>query len=38
MIACRSGGTLVVDEDRLQHVVRGLHDIFFQKLDPLIFE
>lgn len=38
MIACKFGSTFVVDEDRLQHVVRGLHDIFFQKLDPLIFE
>jgi len=30
--------TFVVDEDRLTQVVRGLHDVFFQKLDPLIFE
>jgi aspartate kinase len=30
--------TFVVDEDRLTQVVRGLHDVFFQKPDPLIFE
>lgn len=30
--------TFVVDEDRLAQVVRGLHDVFFQELDPLIFE
>lgn len=30
--------TFVVDEDQLSHVVRELHDVFFQKADPLIFE
>ncbi len=30
--------TFVVDEDRLPQVIRGLHDVFFQKPDPLIFE
>ncbi len=30
--------TFVVDEDRLSQVIRGLHDVFFQKADPLIFE
>ena len=30
--------TFVIDEDRLTRVVSGLHDVFFQKLDPLIFE
>jgi len=30
--------TFVVDEDQLSHVVRELHDVFFQKADPTIFE
>jgi len=30
--------TFVIDEDRLSQVIRGLHDVFFQKLDPRIFE
>lgn len=30
--------TFVIDEDRLPQVVRGLHDVFFQSIDPLIFE
>ncbi len=30
--------TFVIDEDRLAEAVRGLHDVFFSKLDPLIFE
>jgi aspartate kinase len=30
--------TFVIDEDRLSHAVKGLHDVFFQKLDPNIFE
>ncbi|HYK92105.1 MAG TPA: lysine-sensitive aspartokinase 3 [Acidobacteriota bacterium] len=30
--------TFVVDEDRLPRVIRSLHDVFFQKPDPLIFE
>ena len=30
--------TFVVDEDRLPQVVRSLHDVFFQRLDPLTFE
>ena len=27
-----------VDEDLIPHALRSLHDIFFQKLDPRIFE
>ena len=30
--------TFVIDEDRLPAAVRGLHDVFFQKLDNRIFE
>jgi aspartate kinase len=30
--------TFVIDEDQLPHVTRRLHDVFFQKTDPLIFE
>jgi aspartate kinase len=30
--------TFVIDEDRLPQVIRGLHDVFFQNIDPLIFE
>jgi aspartate kinase len=30
--------TFVVNEDELARVVRGLHDVFFQKTDPRIFE
>jgi aspartate kinase len=30
--------TFVIDEDRLSRVIRGLHDVFFQKVDPRIFE
>ncbi len=30
--------TFVVNEDELPRVVRGLHDVFFQKIDPRIFE
>jgi aspartate kinase len=30
--------TFVIDEDRLPQAVRGLHDVFFQKVDPQIFE
>ncbi len=30
--------TFVVDEDQLPRVVRSLHDVFFQKIDPMIFE
>jgi len=30
--------SFVIDEDRLPHAVRSLHDVFFQKLDPNIFE
>ena len=30
--------TFVIDEDRLPAAVRGLHDVFFQKLDRRIFE
>ncbi len=30
--------TFVIDEDRLPRAIRSLHDVFFQKLDPLIFE
>jgi aspartate kinase len=30
--------TFVIDEDRLAGVIRGLHDIFFEKVDPRIFE
>ncbi len=30
--------TFVVDEDRLPVAVRGLHDVFFEKVDPNIFE
>jgi aspartate kinase len=30
--------TFVIDEDRLPDAVRELHDAFFKKVDPLIFE
>ncbi len=30
--------TFVTDEDQLPRVVRGLHDVFFEKTDPRIFE
>lgn len=30
--------TFVIDQDRLPDVVGGLHDSFFRKIDPLIFE
>ena len=30
--------TFVIDDDRLPEAVRGLHDAFFKKVDPLIFE
>jgi aspartate kinase len=30
--------TFVIEEDRLAGVIRGLHDIFFEKVDPRIFE
>jgi aspartate kinase len=30
--------TFVIDEDRLAQTVRLLHDVFFQKTDPLVFE
>jgi aspartate kinase len=30
--------TFVIDEERLPEAVRGLHDSFFRKVDPLIFE
>ncbi len=30
--------TFVIDEDRLPRAIRGLHDVFFQNVDPLIFE
>jgi len=30
--------SFVIDEDRLPQAVRGLHDICFQKVDPLVFE
>jgi aspartate kinase len=30
--------SFVIDEDVLPHAVRSLHDVFFQKLDPQIFE
>jgi aspartate kinase len=30
--------TFVIDDDRLPQAVRGLHDVFFQKVDPQIFE
>src|SRR5881296_823210 len=30
--------TFVIDEDLLPHAVRSLHDVFFRKLDPNIFE
>jgi aspartate kinase len=30
--------TFVIDQDQLPEVVRGLHDAFFRKIDPLIFE
>jgi aspartate kinase len=30
--------TFVIDDDQLPRVVRGLHDVFFQKTDPMIFE
>ncbi len=30
--------TFVIDEDRLSQVIRGLHDVFFQRVDPHIFE
>jgi len=29
--------TFVIDDDRLPEAVRGLHDAFFSKVDPLIF-
>jgi aspartate kinase len=30
--------TFVIDDDRLPEAVSGLHDAFFKKVDPLIFE
>jgi len=30
--------TFVIDDDRLPEAVRNLHDAFFKKVDPLIFE
>ena len=30
--------TFVIDEDRMAEAVRGLHEAFFQKVDPRIFE
>jgi aspartate kinase len=30
--------TFVIDDDRLPEAVRSLHDAFFKKVDPLIFE
>jgi aspartate kinase len=30
--------SFVIDEDQLPRVVRGLHDVFFQKIDPMVFE
>lgn len=30
--------TFVIDDERLPEAVRGLHDAFFKKVDPLIFE
>lgn len=30
--------TFVIEEDQLPDAVRGLHDVFFKKVDPLIFE
>ena len=30
--------TFVIDEDRLSDAVRKLHDVFFQRLDPRVFE
>lgn len=30
--------TFVIDQDRLPDVIAGLHDSFFRKVDPLIFE
>jgi aspartate kinase len=30
--------TFVIDDDRLPQAVRSLHDVFFQKVDPQIFE
>jgi aspartate kinase len=30
--------TFVIDQDQLPEAVRGLHDAFFAKVDPLIFE
>jgi len=30
--------TFVIDQDQLPDAVRGLHDSFFRKVDPLIFE
>lgn len=30
--------TFVTDDDRLPQAVRSLHDVFFQKIDPQIFE
>jgi aspartate kinase len=30
--------TFVIDEDRLPEAVRGLHDVFFQRIDPRVFE
>jgi aspartate kinase len=30
--------TFVIDDDSLPNAVGGLHDAFFKKADPLIFE
>ena len=30
--------TFVIDDEQLPEAVRGLHDAFFKKVDPLIFE
>jgi aspartate kinase len=30
--------TFVIDQDKLPDAVRGLHDVFFRKVDPLIFK
>ena len=30
--------TFVIDEDQLGRCLRSLHDVFFQKVDPSIFE
>ncbi len=30
--------TFVIDEDQLPRVVRSMHDVFFEKIDPRIFE